>query len=491
MDWTPPKVPKADVDITIAAPEFTEGEEPLRELIDTYRIPGWVLDVIRNGRAGTAKKGDDSYSAWMFKAVRALIRLDVPDEIILGLLVDQRWGISAHILKDEGRHGDEDKQLVYAERQIKQAHAAIKAEEEERRKEDSEMLAEPSAQEAKDSRNKRPRYKAYQVWELAELPPVDWLIDGLMPERGLTVIYGPTKEHKTFVALDQALCVATGIDYCGRAVKQQRVLYIIAEGQSDFYNRIKAWCSAHDMAIEDLDGRFEVIQIKVDVDTLVADKNLREALFAPNPGPYGLVFVDTVNRNMAGDESGTSEMSQFVKGCEVIRDHYEVTVTAIHHTGWERKRMRGNTALPSAADANIRVEKDKKNGGRTTLTVEEARFGPDGWSLQFQPRHVVTDYETGRYSLVMEWLEGEEAPKTKCNTLDELLVRIAEAGEVPSRVDLRDPDTHGFSKANVDKNINKLLAFHWITEGDVIKATKEGHDEALMLGAVLPDEDDE
>src|SRR5687768_9638876 len=55
------------------------------------------------------------------------------------------------------------------------------------------------------------------------------------------VIYGPSGEGKSFVALDWALSVATGRDWQGHATKKGTVLYVVAEGGRGIKKRIAAW----------------------------------------------------------------------------------------------------------------------------------------------------------------------------------------------------------------------------------------------------------
>lgn len=67
------------------------------------------------------------------------------------------------------------------------------------------------------------------------------LIKGLVPNPGLTILYGQPKVGKSFVAFDMAMHVAMGRDYCGRRVMQGPVIYIAAEGEHGFRARVAAF----------------------------------------------------------------------------------------------------------------------------------------------------------------------------------------------------------------------------------------------------------
>ena len=55
---------------------------------------------------------------------------------------------------------------------------------------------------------------------------------------------------KTFFALDLALCVAAGIDFHGRKVKQGPVVYVLGEGRGGLKKRVSAWLQEHQLARE-------------------------------------------------------------------------------------------------------------------------------------------------------------------------------------------------------------------------------------------------
>ena len=64
-------------------------------------------------------------------------------------------------------------------------------------------------------------------------------------------------------------------------------------------------------------------------------------------GRVDLVTLDTLARNMDGDENSTQDMNGFVSAVDTyIRRPYAAHVSVVHHTGWhDDKRMRGSRAL--------------------------------------------------------------------------------------------------------------------------------------------------
>lgn len=59
-----------------------------------------------------------------------------------------------------------------------------------------------------------------------------YLVKGLIPRIGLTVVWGPPKSGKSFWTFDVAMHVALGRVYRGRRVQQGPVVYCAFEGQS-------------------------------------------------------------------------------------------------------------------------------------------------------------------------------------------------------------------------------------------------------------------
>ena len=89
--------------------------------------------------------------------------------------------------------------------------------------------------------SEKTKFKLYSIEELMNLPPAEWLIEGVMERGALVVLYGPPGEGKSFTALDWALSVATGRAWVGRSVKKGPVIYVVAEGGAGIRKRVQAW----------------------------------------------------------------------------------------------------------------------------------------------------------------------------------------------------------------------------------------------------------
>ena len=186
----------------------------------------------------------------------------------------------------------------------------------------------------------------YQAEDVANMPDEDEeepeLIADWLPASGMVEIYGAPKAGKSWLGLDWALHVATGRNWHGAKVQQARVLYLIGEGRREIRKRVRAWYKAN--GVERKPGQISFVYRPFSLG-VEAIKGLR----ADNPGLFEgpnrvrLIFVDTVNRFMAGNENDTRDTSDFVKACDVLRG--EDCLVVLHHTG--RTTRLGPAALMS------------------------------------------------------------------------------------------------------------------------------------------------
>jgi hypothetical protein len=209
--------------------------------------------------------------------------------------------------------------------------------------------------------------------ELDGLPAPTWLVDELIVDDGLSVIYGDPGAGKSFMALDLALRLAHGMDWHGRATTPVGVLYIAGEGARGLARRIKGWRAKHGM--EGVDAPFLLLPVAVELlDESQRAKLLRTIDAAIERAGFriGLVTVDTVSRSLGGaDENGQEAMGGFVKACDAIRRHAGGSLLGVHHSGKDKDRgMRGSTVLLGACDAVIRLTKSET---MVTLKVEKQK----------------------------------------------------------------------------------------------------------------------
>jgi hypothetical protein len=209
----------------------------------------------------------------------------------------------------------------------------------------------------------------YTTLELLELPPPEWLVQGVLVEHGFAALYGKPGDGKTFLGLDLALSIATGRPWQGRAVKRGPVLYVSAEGGAGISKRVNAWLTHHNIEDADVLWLLQPIALSAgqeDVDALFAaikDKMRLDDMEAED-GDYlvpSLIVVDTLARCFVGDENGQEDMGNFVRAVDLFRDEFHTAVLAIHHSGRDETRERGSTTFKGALDTLMRLDKSDMN----------------------------------------------------------------------------------------------------------------------------------
>ena len=148
---------------------------------------------------------------------------------------------------------------------------------------------------------------------------------------------------KSFVALDYALCIATGRPYLGRFESLRgSVLYIAGEGVSGLRNRVKAWLAHHEVVTPPrnfvfIPATFNLLdEAEIDEVIQIARDDLGQ-----NPS---LVVIDTLARNFGGgNENATQDMNLFITNLDRLKAEFGCTVLVVHHTGKDAEVIRKDT----------------------------------------------------------------------------------------------------------------------------------------------------
>lgn len=223
-----------------------------------------------------------------------------------------------------------------------------------------------------------------------------WLVKGLLAANGLTTIFGPPKQYKSFIAADVALHIASGRSWAGRRVRQGAVVYIAGEGPSGFSDRIAANRKERDYPA---DLPFFLIKARPNLgvgegDTLLLANSIDQVI-SPLGIPLVAIFIDTLVRTLAGSSENDEGMRNFTDNAEAIADRFQCLAVAVHHTGKDAtKGMRGSSALHGAVVTSWKVEKAADFQAR--ITLEDAKDGESGlsWTADLE-RYVFRHDEDG------------------------------------------------------------------------------------------------
>lgn len=199
----------------------------------------------------------------------------------------------------------------------------------------------------------RPRIQLLDIDEIESLAPPRWLIDGILTQNGLSVMWGRSGAMKSFVALDIALCIASGLPWHGKEVVKGMVVYVAAEGAHGLGRRAVGWRRTRGKDLPKPDFKLIPHPVALTSDDLGA---MVEAILGLQSRPV-LIVMDTLARTFgAGDENKQADMNAYVNAADLLRTETGANVMIIHHSGvHEERRERGSNVLRGAADTVIKI----------------------------------------------------------------------------------------------------------------------------------------
>ena len=215
-------------------------------------------------------------------------------------------------------------------------------------------------------------FKLLDRSDLDKLPPAEWLIHSVLPERGVATIYGPSGSGKSFLAIDLAVAISNGASHWFKLpLKQKPVAFIALEGGAGIKKRIEAWEEYHNSAALKLRYMIQQINILDDHQLLL----LKERLTLELQG--GVVFIDTLAQATAGfDENSSSDMGKVLSAAQSISKAINGLVILVHHTGKDlRKGARGHSSFNAAMDAALEVNEVDKSRFWKAAKVKDGDSG--------------------------------------------------------------------------------------------------------------------
>jgi AAA domain len=206
------------------------------------------------------------------------------------------------------------------------------------------------------------RYRPLSLHEIAKQKSPQWLISRHIPEKSLVELFGEYASCKSFLALSWAFSIASGKPWLGRKVQQGHVIYVYAEGTLGLRKRALAWCKEN--GLDDFPERFHAIPRAVDMRNPEALDYLALAIkLELKDEKPSLIVLDTLNRCFGGgEENSNKDMSEFIAGCDKLKEEFDATVLVVHHSGKDRaKGGRGASAFGSAMDVIFELVKDSRD----------------------------------------------------------------------------------------------------------------------------------
>ena len=194
---------------------------------------------------------------------------------------------------------------------------------------------------------------------VAAAEAANWLVEGVLPEQAMGMMYGGSGTFKSFLALDAALHVVHGLPWLGRPTERGPALWIAAEGGTSFGHRVNAWHRARRLPVSR-----DLVCIPVAIDLGNEAWRVVDAVQSTVGITPRLVVIDTLSQTYTagGEENSATDMAAYLREIGTrLRDLWKATVMIVHHSGHSAtERPRGSSAIQANTAFLFGVHRDEK-----------------------------------------------------------------------------------------------------------------------------------
>lgn len=243
----------------------------------------------------------------------------------------------------------------------------------------------------------------------------DWLVKNFWEIGTIGSVFGPSGHYKSFVVVELIAAIATGQAFYGHVVKKAGpVITIIGEGQQGYRNRFRAL---------EIERKIDLSNAPIYVSkspVLFGDPtSLEPALsdirsLAEQAGKPVLITIDTLSRNLSGDENSSQDMPRFVQHITRLRDEFGCAVLVVHHSGYgPQERSRGHSSFKAALDREYQCVQGDDKTVRLSCTKSKETEAPDPMAFGVRSIALGFDDDDGIpvRSCILAPTEFVEAPK--------------------------------------------------------------------------------
>jgi len=267
-----------------------------------------------------------------------------------------------------------------------------------------------------------------------DLPPVEWLVEGLIPHDGITIVAGDSGVGKSWLACHLAQCVAGGFPFLGQfPVKQGAVLVVDAEsGPNLLERRIKKLFRGLTRDYPETD---EALPLSV-LPTAVKLKGQAVGSFTAHLEREGiaLVIVDPLVHMHTADENSSGEMAALFETVRRIQKETGCCFVFTHHSRKENRlasnaagqMLRGSSAIRGILDSHIFCRKLKT--GRILVEHDKSRHAEP------VPSFVVEIADEDEETTIVRYAgDAEESADKTEYALSVIMRTLADAGGAATR----------------------------------------------------------
>ena len=188
-----------------------------------------------------------------------------------------------------------------------------------------------------------PTFEFLSIDQLNKLPDMQWLVDGLWPQRGIGIFYGKAGTGKTFIMTDFACKVAQNIG---------PVLFLSIDDGTSIKTPIAAW---HDHHQPKKQLPLTIVSQQIDFTNQMSMTAFKRAIDENFDRPFALIVIDGLADVMGqGSLNDLNDVEMVFKGAQMIQD--DGLILFIHHERKDGQSFNGSQRLMDKASVFVKAK---------------------------------------------------------------------------------------------------------------------------------------
>ena len=283
---------------------------------------------------------------------------------------------------------------------------------------------------------------------------IQWIVEGIISEKALTLFFGRGGVGKTWAALQIGRAVAEGNPIWGLATKQMPAVYIDIENPIPVLKgRLEKIGTSPNLYIWHL-GNEHVKPPRLDDNMKLTTGPLKGQLkwelyrMLPN----GLLIFDTLRASHKGDENSSKDMSLVMGRLKELREN-GFTILLLHHTSkGDEGRYKGSTAISDLCDHAICLEQVREE--TLGLEGEDFRLGTKD-KTRFVPSKIYLTFNDGGF------VRAVDPVMSLCGELKALVSQMPESERYQGAIIKKADEERGWERKRTRKVLDAGEGVHW------------------------------